>query len=81
MLGEQPGQPAPGPAAYSEFERARGELRSALIQAIARRVGKSLEPTSISEACSDTPLADLCQRKLRTNGFAKVVERLFRWWR
>jgi hypothetical protein len=81
MLGEQPDQLAPGPGAYSEFERARGELRSALIQAIARRVGKSLGPTSIPEACSDTPLADLYQRKLHTNVFAKAVERLFRWWR
>jgi hypothetical protein len=79
MLGEQPDQPALGPAAYSELERARGELRLALIQAIARRVGKSLEPISISEACSDAPLANLYQRKLHTNRFAKMVERLFRW--
>jgi hypothetical protein len=81
MLGDQAGRPAPARAAYSEFELARGELRLALIQVIARRVGKSLEPISIQQACSDLPLADLYQPKLHTNRFVETVQRLFGWWR
>jgi hypothetical protein len=64
------------------FEIAYGELRRGLIKAIARRVGKSVEPVSTQEACSQMPLAELYHRKLSTNRFAEVVERLlFRWWR
>jgi hypothetical protein len=64
------------------FEIAHGELRLGLIKAIARRVGQSVEPVSIQEACSKIPLAELYHRKLYTNRFAEVVERLlFRWWR
>jgi hypothetical protein len=66
----------------SEFETAQGELRSALIRGIARRVGKTVEPVSLQEACSEIPLAELYHRKLHTNRFAGVVERLlFSWWR
>jgi hypothetical protein len=73
-------QPAGG--ADSQFEVAHRQLRLALIQAIARRVGKSLEPVSINEAASETPLAELYQRKLHGTRFSRVVERLlFRWWR
>ena len=73
-------QPAGG--ADSQFEVAHRQLRLALIQAIARRVGKSLEPVSIDEAASETPLAELYQRKLHGTRFSGVVERLlFRWWR
>jgi hypothetical protein len=55
--------------------------RLALIQAIARREGKSLEPLSIQEAASEIPLAELYERKLHTSRFSEVVERLlFRWW-
>ena len=53
-----------------------------LIQAIARRVGKSLKPVSVQEAASEIPLAELYERKLHTSQFSEVVGRLlFRWWR
>jgi hypothetical protein len=68
-------------SADREFEFAHGELRRALIQGIARRVGKAVESISVQEACSDMPLAELYHRKLQTNRFAGMVERLFRWWR
>jgi hypothetical protein len=72
----------PAKDADRKFEFARGELRLALIQAIARRVGKSLEPVSIQEACFEIPLAELYQRKLYNRRFSEIVERLlFRWWR
>ena len=65
-----------------QFEVAHRQLRLALIQAIARRVGKSLEPVSIDEAASETPLAELYQRKLHGTRYSGVVERLLcRWWR
>ena len=60
---------------------AHGELRRALIEGIARRVGKTVDAVSIEEACSNMPLAELYHRKLRSNRFVGVVERLFRWWR
>jgi hypothetical protein len=66
----------------SQFEVAHRELRLMLIQAIARRVGKSLKPVSIQEAASEIPLAELYERKLHASQFSEVVERLlFRWWR
>jgi hypothetical protein len=72
----------PAESADSQFEVAHRELRLALIQAIARRVGKSLEPVSIQEAASEIPLAELYERKLHTSRFSEAVERLlFRWWR
>ena len=81
MLGGQSEEPQFIPALDTEFEIARGELRLALIRGIARRVGKSLEPISLQEACSQIPLADLFQRKVHGSRFSEVVERLFKWWR
>jgi len=66
---------------YREFEQAHGELRRALIAAIARRVRKTVESVSVPEACSDVPLTVLYHRKLQTNRFTGLVERLFKWWR
>jgi hypothetical protein len=64
------------------FEAAHGELRLAIIQAIARRVGKSVVPISVQESRSEVPLTYLYHRKAHTSLFADVVERLlFRWWR
>ena len=63
------------------FEFAHGELRRALIEGIARRVGTTVDAISIKEARSNMPLAELYRRKLRSNRFVGVVERLFRWWR
>jgi hypothetical protein len=65
----------------NHFDFAHGELRRALIEGIARRVAKTVDSVSIEEACSNMPLADLYHRKLRSNRFVGVVERLFRWWR
>jgi hypothetical protein len=63
------------------FELVRGQLRLALVHAIARRVGKSIEPVSMQEARSEVALAELYRRKLRYR-FSEAVERLlFRWWR
>ena len=72
----------PTAGAGTEFATAHAGLRLALIQAIARRTGKSMEPISLQEAYSDIPLAELYHRKIHINRFAEVVERfLFRWWR
>jgi hypothetical protein len=72
----------PAKSADSKFDIAHRELRLALIQAIARRVGKSLEPVSIQEAVSQIPLTELYRRKLHTSRFSEVVERFIsRWWR
>jgi hypothetical protein len=79
MLGSNTSHPAS--SAGRHFEIAHGELRSALIRATARRVGKLVEPVSLQEACSGLPLAELYRRKLHTNWLTGVVERLFRWWR
>jgi hypothetical protein len=65
----------------NHFDFARAELRRALIEGIARRVGKNVDAVSIEEACSNMPLAELYHRKLRSNRFVGAVERLFRWWR
>jgi hypothetical protein len=65
----------------NHFDFAHGELRRALIEGIARRVGKTVDAVSIEEACSNMPLAELYHRKQRSNRFVGVVERLFRWWR
>jgi hypothetical protein len=62
-------------------ERERyGELRRALISAIARRVGKPIAPVSLEEAYSDIPLAEIYARKRRNLPFgraAAVIERLW----
>jgi hypothetical protein len=71
----------PGFTLDSHFDFAHGELRRALIGGIAHRVGKTVDAVSIEEACSNIPLAELYHRKLRSNRFVGVVERLFRWWR
>jgi hypothetical protein len=67
----------------NKFEAANGALRIALIRAIARRVGKTVDDVSINEACSDIPLAELYQRRLRTHRHGGVMERLLSrfWWR
>ena len=67
----------------NNFEAANGALRIALIRAIGRRVGKTVDDVSINEACSDIPLAELYQRRLRTHRHAGVMERLLSrlWWR
>lgn len=75
------GKPSIEPRIYDEFEYANGELRRALITAIAVRAGKTTEAVSIQEACSDIPLADLYRRKVYGNRFIGFVDRLFRWWR
>ena len=68
--------------ARTEFTIAHADLRRALIRAIARRAGKSLEPISHQEAYSDISLVDLYYRKLHTDRFARVFDRLpFRRWR
>ena len=69
------------PRVYDEFEFANGQLRRALIDGIARRLGKSVEPVSTHEACSDTPLADLYHQKTHKTRITGFVDRLFRWWR
>jgi hypothetical protein len=64
----------------TEFTIAHANLRRALIQAIARRAGKPLQPISLQEGYSDIPLADLYYRKVHINRFAEVFDRLlFRW--
>jgi hypothetical protein len=74
--------PQTEPNADGPFEYGYGELRRALIQGIARRVGKTVELISAQEASSDVPLAELYHRKLHANGIARLVDRLlFRWWR
>jgi len=62
-----------------------GELRRALITAIARRAGKPMGPVSLEEAYSDIPLADIYHRKERNFAFGRAsaaIERLWsRFWR
>ena len=67
----------------NNFEAANGALRIALIRGIARRAGKTLDEVSITEACSDIPLAELYQRKLHTHRRGGMIERLLSrfWWR
>jgi hypothetical protein len=65
----------------NHFDFAHGELRRALIEGIAHRVGKTVDAVSMEEACSNVPLAELYRSKLRGNRFVGVVERLFSWWR
>jgi hypothetical protein len=72
----------PAASADSELEVAQRELRRALIQGIARRVGKSLESLTIQDATPEIPLEELYRRKVRSTRFSEVAERfLFRWWR
>jgi hypothetical protein len=67
----------------NNFDAATGELRKALIRGIAHRVGKTVDHISIDEACSDIPLAELYQLKLRTQRHGGIIERLLSrlWWR
>jgi hypothetical protein len=66
----------------SEFASSNAHLRRAIIEAIARRAGKSLQAISLQEAYSDEPLAELYYRKLHANRFAEVVGRFVsRWWK
>ena len=85
MIGRKQSEPTGAHSSevgHSPFARAHGELRRALVEGIGRRVGKSMEPVSLEEACMDLSLAELYRRKLRPTGFAGIVDRLlFRWWR
>jgi hypothetical protein len=79
---DQIGSPALEPTADvgTEFTVAHADLRRALVRAIARRAGKSLERISLQEAYSDMPLADLYHRKVHANRVAALFDRLlFRW--
>jgi hypothetical protein len=72
----------PAEDAGSEFASAHAHLRRAVMEAIARRAGKSLQAISLQEAYSDEPLAELYYRKLHAHRFAEVVERFVsRWWK
>jgi hypothetical protein len=66
-----------------DLSAANGELRSALIRGIARRVGKSVDHISTEEACSAIPLAELYHRRLRRSTPSSVIERFLStfWWR
>lgn len=65
-------------SAQQRFDRAHGELRIALINAIARRVGRSLQSISTQEASSD--ISELYHRKLNISPLAVMVQRLLSWW-